>query len=84
MLAEGYARLEQADEALSCLTEAAQNIEVTNERYHEAELHPLLLTAHSTRAAEGAQIQVRDRFCPDLAINPLRSKLTLSEPAGRA
>ena len=40
----GYARLEQADEAL-CLAEAAQNIEVTNERYHETELHPLLLTA---------------------------------------
>lgn len=42
----GYARLGQADEALSWLAEAAQNVEVTNERYHEAELHPLLLTAY--------------------------------------
>ena len=41
----GYARLGLADEALSCLAEAAKNIEVTNERYHETELHPLLLTA---------------------------------------
>jgi predicted ATPase len=41
MLAEGYAKLEQVDEALNCLAEAAQIIEVTDERYHEAELHRL-------------------------------------------
>jgi predicted ATPase len=41
MLAEGYAKLGQADEALNCLAEAAQIIEVTDERYHEAELHRL-------------------------------------------
>ena len=31
----------QADEALSCLAEAARMIEVANERYHEAELKAL-------------------------------------------
>jgi len=39
VLAEDYAKLGQADEALHCLAEAAQLIEATDERYHEAELH---------------------------------------------
>jgi hypothetical protein len=56
MLAEGYARLGQVDKALSCLAEAAPKYRGYNERYHEAELHPLLLTACFARAAEEAQI----------------------------
>src|SRR5260370_30114266 len=35
-LAEGYAMLRQPVEGLNCLAEAAQMIETTEERYHEA------------------------------------------------
>ena len=38
-LAEAYARLGQSGEGLNCLAEAAQIIETTDERVHEAELH---------------------------------------------
>jgi len=58
MQAEGYAKLGQTDEAFSCLAEAAQIIEGTDERYHEAEVHRLrgaLLEETGDRtAAEGS------------------------------
>jgi predicted ATPase len=41
MVAESYAMLGQPVEGLNCLAEAAQIIETTEERYHEAELHRL-------------------------------------------
>ena len=41
LLAEAYARLGQPVDGLNCLAEAAQIIETTDERYHEAELHRL-------------------------------------------
>jgi predicted ATPase len=40
-IAEAYATLEKPIEGLNCLTEAAQIIETTKERVHEAELHRL-------------------------------------------
>jgi class 3 adenylate cyclase/tetratricopeptide (TPR) repeat protein len=53
-LAEAYAMLGQPAEGLNCLAEAAQIIETTDERAHEAELHRLrgdLLNATSDPAA---------------------------------
>jgi predicted ATPase len=41
LLAEAHAVLGQLVEGLNCLAEAAQIIETTEERYHEAELHRL-------------------------------------------
>jgi hypothetical protein len=41
MLAEAYAKLGKPMEGLNCLTEAAQIIETTDERYGESELHRL-------------------------------------------
>ena len=53
-LAEGYAKVGQLKESLNCLAEAAQIIEMTEERYYEAELLRLrgdLLNAIGDRAA---------------------------------
>jgi class 3 adenylate cyclase/tetratricopeptide (TPR) repeat protein len=53
-LADAYARLGQLGEGQNCLAEAAQIIEVTEERVHEAQLHRLrgdLLNATGHRAA---------------------------------
>ena len=53
-LAEAHARLGQPVEGLNCLDEAAQIIETTEERVHEAELHRLrgdLLNATGDRSA---------------------------------
>jgi tetratricopeptide (TPR) repeat protein len=53
-LAEAYAKLGRLDEGLSCLTEAAQIIETTDERCDQAELHRLqgdLLSALGDGAA---------------------------------
>jgi predicted ATPase len=41
MLAEAHSRLGRPGDALSCLTEAAEIIETTDERYREAEMHRL-------------------------------------------
>jgi class 3 adenylate cyclase/predicted ATPase len=53
MLAGTYAKLGQLEKGLKCLAEAAQIIEMTDERYGEAELHRLrgdLLNATGNRA----------------------------------
>jgi predicted ATPase/class 3 adenylate cyclase len=53
-LAEAYAQLGRPIEGLNCLAEAAQIIETTDERFHEAALHRLrgdLLNATGARAA---------------------------------
>ena len=53
-LAEAHRRLGQPREGLNCLAEAAQIIENTDERRHEAELHQLrgdLVNATGNRAA---------------------------------
>jgi predicted ATPase len=56
MLANAYAVLGQVIEGLNCLTEAAQMIERTEERFCEAELHrlrgDLLIAASDPSAAE--------------------------------
>jgi predicted ATPase len=53
-LAEAYGMLRQPGEGLNCLAEAAQIIETTEERVHEAELHRVrgdLRTAIGDRSA---------------------------------
>jgi class 3 adenylate cyclase/predicted ATPase len=61
MIAEGHAKLGEADEALNCLAEAAQIMEATDERYHEAELHrlrgDLLEKAGNETAAEESYLR---------------------------
>ena len=54
MYAESYAKLERSVEGLDCLSEAAQIIEATDERFNQSELHRLrdhLLNAIGDEAA---------------------------------
>jgi len=78
-LADGYAKVGQLKEGLNCLAEAAQIIEMTEERYYEAELFRLrgdLLNAIGDRAA------AEQSYHEALAVAKRQSARTLELRAG--